>query len=115
MQAPQILGIVIGLCLIGFGWLFRRFLVLKEKRTAGGVVFAILAYIGALSVLQNAIFPYASTWSWEGVFMVWSGFLGKALGLVILAFLGFVYKPNKVAGYVVALIAATMLTVIGST
>lgn len=114
MQAPQVLGILIGFFLVVAGWFFRRFLVLKEKHTTGGIFFAILAYLGVLSVLQNAIFSYAPTWNWEGVFAVWAGLFGKALVPITFAFLGFFYRSDKVAGYIVALIAITMLGMAGS-
>ena len=114
MQAPQILGIVIGLSLICLGWFFSRSLRRFQKHTAGGILFAIFAYIGILSVLQNAIFSYAPTWNWQGVFTVWAGFLGKAIVPIILAFLGLLYRSNKVGGYIAALIGCTMLMIAGS-
>lgn len=114
MQAPQILGIVIGFCFMCAGWFLRRLLLLKGKRVAGGLVFAILAYMGVLAVLQNAIFSYPPSWTWSGVFLVWATFLGTAFVPIAFAFLGLAYRPNKVVGYVVTLIAFTGLMMLGS-
>ena len=114
MQTPQITGISIGFCLIATGWLLRKILTSKGRLTAGGVLFTILGYLGALSVFQNLLFQYPATWSWEGVLLVWTEFFGKSITPIAFAFIGFLYRPNKVAGYVAALITFTVLMMTGS-
>ena len=115
MQEPKILGILIGLCFIGTGWLLGKLLLPKVNPIAGGITFVILAYIGALLVIQSAFFSYPSSWTWPGAFMVWVGFIGNTIGPIALAFTGLVYRPNKVTGYTVALVALTGLMVLGNT
>lgn len=114
MQAPQLIGIVIGFGLVGLGLFFRHLLMGKEKHTAGNLVFVILGYVGLLSALQNVFFSYGSSWNWDGVFIVWSEFFGKTLVPVALAFFGFFYRANKLIGYVVTLTAFTVLMMVGS-
>lgn len=115
MQTPQLLGILIGVGIVGVGLIFKRLLIHKGKRTAGSLIFLIFSYLGLTSALQNAIFSYSPSWSWDGVFLVWSEFFGKALVPVTLAFLGFFYRSNKIAGYLVALIIFTFLLMVGNT
>lgn len=112
MQAPQILGIVIGATLIGLGFIIWR-IQKEKKRTWARLISVIVFYIGTLSVIQNALFSYASTWSWQGVFLVWAGLFGQALGPIIVAFLGCLYRPNRVAGYAVVLVILTGAMMMG--
>lgn len=112
MQAPQLLGIAVGIFLIAAGWGIR--LPLRKKQATGWVLFIILAYIGALLAMQNALFPYLPTWSWPGVFLHWSSLLGRLMAPISLAFIGLLYRPNRAAGYAVMLAAATFLMMSGS-
>jgi hypothetical protein len=114
MQAPQLLGIFLGIFAVAIGWLLRRNFLLKQKATVGSISFAILFYIGALTVLQNIVFDYPPTWSWHGVFLVWANSLGQALVPIALGFLGLLYKPNRVAGYIVVLALFAGLMFVGS-
>lgn len=114
MQAPQILGMFIGAALMAFGVFIWR--VQKDKkRTWVGILAVTAFYFGMLSFAQNAMFSYAATWSWEGVFYVWTGMFGQALAPVLFAFLGCLYRPNRVAGYAVMLVVLTGLMMLGRT
>ena len=114
MQTAQIFGISIGLILLWCGWLLKGFFKRKERHVASGVIFTIFLYLGIFTVLQNAIFSYRSdlSWegSWEGHLHVWAGLFGKYLAHILLAFVGFIYKTNKVSGYRAALVVFTALT-----
>ncbi len=113
MQAPQILGMLIGAALMGLGLLFWS-IQKDNKRTWVRLLSVIAFYFGILSVAQNAMFSYASTWSWEGVFYVWAGLFGQALAPIIFSFLGCLYRPNRAAGYAVMLVIFTGLIMLGN-
>jgi hypothetical protein len=68
MQAPQILGMLIGAALIAFSIFIWRAQRDEKKRTWVGILAVTAFYFGMLSFAQNAIFSYAATWSWEGIF-----------------------------------------------
>ena len=114
MQAPQIVGILIGIASIVVGFFVRGYFLKKEKRVFAGVALSICVYMGALCILQNAIFSYAPTWSWSGVKMIWAGMFGRALVPIILACIGLAFSPNRVLGYVVALVAFTIIMFLGN-
>ena len=114
MQPPQLLGIFIGVCLILLGVLAKRHVSRNNKKTLGGVLLVIAIFVGSTSILQNLWFPYLASWSWRGVFMIWAGLLGTALVPITLGSLGLLYKPNRTAGYIVALVIFFFLVRQGS-
>ncbi|WP_303293817.1 hypothetical protein [Marinobacter sp. ST-43] len=114
MQLPQVVGIAIGVLFILSGFFLRKLLVKREKKTSGGVVLTIFAYLGGLLMLQNIIFSYPPTWSWEGVKLYWIGMFGKALVPIIFGFIGLAFSPNRVIGYVFAVGSLTGLMMMGS-
>jgi hypothetical protein len=119
MQFAQIMGIIIGLILLGCGWLFKSFLKRKGRDVASGVIFTIFLFLGFLTVLQNTIFSYTSdvsgVGSWAGLLLVWADLFGKYLAHILLAFFGFFYKKDKVSGYRIALLIFTAITLFSNT
>lgn len=109
MDAPNFVGIAIGLCflLVGaFGW-FK--LYASQKRLAWGVSSAIFLFVGLFTAAQNLLFSYPSTWSWEGFWLYKAEFFGKLFAPIVLAFLGFIYRPNKLVGYVAVLVLSAIV------
>lgn len=119
MQLAQIIGIIIGLILLGCGWVLKSFFKRKGWDVASGVIFTIFLYLGVLTVLQNAIFSYASDvrgeGSLEGLLLVWADLFGKYLAHILLAFVGFFYKKDKVFGYQIALLIFIAITLLSNT
>lgn len=109
MQQPQILGILIGLFSIFVGYIARKLANKHGKDTLGGTSFTIAAFIGVTSIMQNLLFAYANSWSWLGVFMIWTEFFGAALVPIALGFIGLLYKPNRSIGYAFALVVVFII------
>lgn len=109
MQPPQFLGIILGICSIIFGVLAKRYFVKFDRKTLAGTIFVTAVFIGIASIIQNLIYSYVPTWSWHGVVMIWADFLGTAIASILFGCLGLLCKPNRVAGYTVALIIAIFL------
>lgn len=115
MQQPQLLGIFFGVVCILAGYISRNWLLKRKKQTLAGVLFVISLFLGGAAILQNLLYSYTSTWSWRGVLMIWGDMFGAALAPIILGCLGLLYKPNRVAGYTIALIVFFLLILLGST
>lgn len=115
MQAPQLVGIIIGLTLIVGGWFLRKVLVQIKWSDTGGILMTILWYIGTAFVLQHALFRFNPNWSWEGVQGYWAGFVGTLMAPVLVSMFALLSKKHRVTGYITLLCISTVLMLLGRT